>query len=86
MDLQVWLDIKRDAQAVGTIEARFDEMDEEHADVFFFFKQKTAYELPLRLVGSGSAFGAPGYARLSYAASAERLREGLDRLVDADLL
>ena len=34
----------------------------------------------------GSAFGAPGYARLSYAASAERLREGLDRLVDADLL
>jgi aspartate aminotransferase len=34
----------------------------------------------------GSAFGAPGYARLSYAASAERLREGLDRLVDAGLL
>jgi len=34
----------------------------------------------------GSAFGAPGYARLSYAASADRLREGLDRLVDADLL
>ena len=28
----------------------------------------------------GSAFGAPGYARISYAASEERLREGVDRL------
>ncbi|MFB6103868.1 MAG: pyridoxal phosphate-dependent aminotransferase [Halobacteriaceae archaeon] len=28
----------------------------------------------------GSAFGAPGYARLSYANSTERLREGIDRL------
>ena len=30
----------------------------------------------------GSAFGTPGYARLSYAASEQRLREGVDRLVD----
>jgi aspartate aminotransferase len=30
----------------------------------------------------GSAFGAPGYARVSYAASEERLREGVDRLVE----
>ncbi len=30
----------------------------------------------------GSAFGAPGYARLSYAASEERLREGVERLAD----
>ena len=28
----------------------------------------------------GSAFGTPGYARISYAASEERLREGIDRL------
>ena len=28
----------------------------------------------------GSAFGAPGYARISYAASEARLREGIDRL------
>jgi aspartate aminotransferase len=34
----------------------------------------------------GSAFGAPGYARLSYAASEERLREAVDRLAEADLL
>ncbi|AGB15435.1 aspartate/tyrosine/aromatic aminotransferase [Halovivax ruber XH-70] len=34
----------------------------------------------------GSAFGAPGYARLSYAASEERLREGVERLVDAGSL
>ena len=34
----------------------------------------------------GSAFGAPGYARLSYAASEERLREGVERLVDEGLL
>jgi aspartate aminotransferase len=34
----------------------------------------------------GSAFGAPGFARLSYAASADRLREGVSRLVDAGLL
>ena len=30
----------------------------------------------------GSAFGTPGYARLSYAASEQRLREGVDRLVE----
>ncbi|MFB6143150.1 MAG: pyridoxal phosphate-dependent aminotransferase [Halorientalis sp.] len=34
----------------------------------------------------GSAFGTPGYARLSYAASQDRLREGVERLADADLL
>jgi aspartate aminotransferase len=34
----------------------------------------------------GSAFGTPGYARLSYAASEERLREGVERLADEDLL
>nr|WP_255198877.1 pyridoxal phosphate-dependent aminotransferase [Halorarius litoreus] len=30
----------------------------------------------------GSAFGTPGYARLSYAASEERLREGVERLAE----
>ncbi len=30
----------------------------------------------------GSAFGTPGYARISYAASEERLREGITRLAD----
>jgi aspartate aminotransferase len=34
----------------------------------------------------GSAFGTPGYARLSYAASEERLREGVARLADAGYL
>ena len=34
----------------------------------------------------GSAFGTPGYARLSYAASEKRLREGVDRLADAGYL
>ncbi|MFB6124967.1 MAG: pyridoxal phosphate-dependent aminotransferase [Halanaeroarchaeum sp.] len=34
----------------------------------------------------GSAFGAPGYARLSYAASKDRLREAVDRLADAGYL
>ncbi|SHG81951.1 pyridoxal phosphate-dependent aminotransferase [Halobaculum gomorrense] len=34
----------------------------------------------------GSAFGAPGYARISYAASEERLKEGMQRLFDAGLL
>ncbi|WP_135826754.1 pyridoxal phosphate-dependent aminotransferase [Halorussus ruber] len=34
----------------------------------------------------GSAFGAPGYARISYANSKERIGEAVDRLVDADLL
>ncbi|MFB6163432.1 MAG: pyridoxal phosphate-dependent aminotransferase [Halococcoides sp.] len=34
----------------------------------------------------GSAFGTPGYVRLSYAASTERLQEGVDRLAEADLL
>ena len=34
----------------------------------------------------GSAFGAPGYARISYAASEERLREAVDRLVEHDFL
>jgi aspartate aminotransferase len=31
----------------------------------------------------GSAFGTPGYARISYAASEQRLREGVDRLAEA---
>lgn len=34
----------------------------------------------------GSAFGAPGYARLSYAASLDRIQEGIDRLVEQDFL
>jgi aspartate aminotransferase len=34
----------------------------------------------------GSAFGAPGYARISYANSKERIGEAVDRLVEADLL
>ncbi|PSQ08338.1 aspartate aminotransferase [Halobacteriales archaeon QS_6_71_20] len=34
----------------------------------------------------GSAFGAPGHVRISYAAAEERLREGMQRLFDADLL
>ncbi|MFB6112211.1 MAG: pyridoxal phosphate-dependent aminotransferase [Halobacteriaceae archaeon] len=34
----------------------------------------------------GSAFGAPGYARLSYAASRERVLEGVERLLSSDLL
>jgi aspartate aminotransferase len=34
----------------------------------------------------GSAFGAPGYARLSYAASTDRLDEAVDRLADAGLI
>jgi len=34
----------------------------------------------------GSAFGTPGYARLSYAASEERLQEGVERLADEGLL
>ncbi len=34
----------------------------------------------------GSAFGAPGYARISYAASEDRLREAVDRLVEHDYL
>jgi len=34
----------------------------------------------------GSAFGTPGYARLSYAASEARLREGVERLADAGYL
>jgi len=34
----------------------------------------------------GSAFGAPGHVRISYAAGEERLREGMGRLFDAGLL
>ncbi len=34
----------------------------------------------------GSAFGTPGYARLSYAASTERLEEAVNRLADAGYL
>jgi aspartate aminotransferase len=34
----------------------------------------------------GSAFGTPGYARISYANSKERLQEAIDRLEDHDLL
>ncbi len=34
----------------------------------------------------GSAFGAPGYARVSYANGAERIREAVERLADAGYL
>jgi aspartate aminotransferase len=34
----------------------------------------------------GSAFGTPGYARLSYAASTERLQEGVERLAKNDYI
>jgi aspartate aminotransferase len=34
----------------------------------------------------GSAFGTPGYARISYANSKERLREAVDRLVEEGYL
>ncbi len=34
----------------------------------------------------GSAFGTPGYARISYAASQDRLQEGIERLEAEDLL
>jgi aspartate aminotransferase len=34
----------------------------------------------------GSPFGTPGYVRLSYAASKERLEEAVERLAEADLL
>jgi aspartate aminotransferase len=34
----------------------------------------------------GSAFGAPGHARLSYAAGTDRLEEAVERLADADLI
>ncbi len=34
----------------------------------------------------GSAFGTPGYARISYAAGAERLREGVTRLAEHGLI
>jgi aspartate aminotransferase len=34
----------------------------------------------------GNAFGAPGYARVSYAASEARLREGIERLIEHELL
>jgi aspartate aminotransferase len=34
----------------------------------------------------GSAFGTPGYARISYAASKDRLTEAVDRLAEHDLL
>jgi aspartate aminotransferase len=34
----------------------------------------------------GHAFGAPGYVRISYAASEERLREAVDRLAEHDLI
>ncbi|GAA5430743.1 aspartate aminotransferase [Haloarcula japonica] len=34
----------------------------------------------------GTAFGTPGYARISYANSKERLEEAVDRLADADLI
>ncbi|MDY6819960.1 MAG: pyridoxal phosphate-dependent aminotransferase [Halobacteriales archaeon] len=34
----------------------------------------------------GGAFGTPGYARLSYAAATDRLREGVKRLAEAELL
>ena len=34
----------------------------------------------------GSAFGSPGYARISYANSKDRLQEAVDRLAEADLI
>jgi aspartate aminotransferase len=34
----------------------------------------------------GSAFGTPGYARISYANSQERIREAVERLDEAGLL
>jgi aspartate aminotransferase len=34
----------------------------------------------------GTAFGTPGYARISYANSKERLEEAVDRLAEADLI
>jgi aspartate aminotransferase len=34
----------------------------------------------------GTAFNAPGYARISYAASEERLREAVERLAEAEML
>jgi aspartate aminotransferase len=34
----------------------------------------------------GSAFGTPGYARVSYANSTERLQEAIDRLAEHELL
>jgi aspartate aminotransferase len=34
----------------------------------------------------GNAFGTPGYARVSYANSQQRLREAVERLDEADLL
>ena len=34
----------------------------------------------------GSALGAPGYARISYAASEERLREAVERLDEGGFL
>ncbi len=34
----------------------------------------------------GSAFGAPGYARISYANSQQRIREAVERLADGDFL
>ena len=34
----------------------------------------------------GTAFGMPGYARISYANSKERLEEAVDRLAENDLI
>jgi aspartate aminotransferase len=45
-----------------------------------------ALEGPHVATTPGSAFGTPGYARISYANSQERIREAVDRLADADLL
>jgi aspartate aminotransferase len=47
---------------------------------------ETAIESAQVATVPGSAFGAPGYARVSYAASEARLREAVDRLAAADLL
>jgi len=47
---------------------------------------ETAIEQAHVAMVPGGAFGAGGYARMSYAASDERLREGVERLADADLL
>jgi aspartate aminotransferase len=47
---------------------------------------ETAIEQAHVAMVPGSAFGADGYARMSYAASEERLREGVERLADAGML
>ncbi|MFB6161736.1 MAG: pyridoxal phosphate-dependent aminotransferase [Haloferacaceae archaeon] len=47
---------------------------------------ETAIEEAHVAIVPGSAFGTPGYARLSYATDEATLREGVSRLAEADLL